>query len=108
MRRMRPRAGKSRGLGMGPDCIGCPFKGKAPIEWDGVMIMRNLILFGVLCSTGCSSQTGPDANTGVFKTPEQAGEARRQKLMLDWQEMALRIANADRPDIRTIKAPGFA
>jgi hypothetical protein len=71
-------------------------------------MMRNLILFGMICSLGCSSQTGPDANTGVFKTPEQAGEARRQKLMLDWQEMALRIANADRPDIRTTKATGFA
>jgi hypothetical protein len=80
---------------------------------DGVMTMRNLIRCGVLGAViavgGCTSQTGPDTNTGVFKTPEQAADARRQKLLLDWQEMALRIANADRPDVRTIKPPaGFA
>ena len=78
------------------------------------MIMRNLITGSLLALTlavvvGCTSETGPDANTGVFKTPEQAADARRAKLLVDWQEMALRIANADRPDVRTIKAPaGFA
>ncbi|HEY7115207.1 MAG TPA: hypothetical protein VH475_01400 [Tepidisphaeraceae bacterium] len=69
------------------------------------------LLCGVIIGTliGCSSQTGPDSNTAVFKTPEQAVEARKHKLMQDWQEMAAKIANAERPDIKTRKAPeGFA
>ncbi len=75
--------------------------------------MRTLIaggLIGVACVFGgaCTSQVGPDANTGVFKTPEQAAESRRQRLLVDWQEMALKIANAERPDVRTIKTDGFA
>jgi hypothetical protein len=63
----------------------------------------------LLLLAGCTSQTGPDSNTGVFKTPEAAVSARKEKLLLDWQEMAARIANAERPDIKTIKArQGFA
>jgi hypothetical protein len=61
-----------------------------------------------ILTTGCSKQTGPDSNTAVFKTAEQATAARKAKLLVDWQEMAAKIANAERPDIRTIKAPGFA
>jgi len=57
---------------------------------------------------GCTSQTGPDSNTGVFQTPEQATAARKAKLLIDWQEMAARIANAERPDIKTIKGEGFS
>jgi hypothetical protein len=62
----------------------------------------------ILLVAGCSGQTGPDSNAGVFKTPEEATAARKQKLVLEWQEMAARIANAERPDVRTIKGPGFA
>jgi hypothetical protein len=74
------------------------------------MNLRNLILVALagLTMAGCSKQTGPDSNTAVFKTAEQATAARKQKLLVDWQEMAAKIANAERPDIRTIKAPGFA
>lgn len=61
-----------------------------------------------LIATGCSKQTGPDSNTAVFQTAEQATATRKAKLLVDWQEMAAKIANAERPDIRTIKAPGFA
>jgi hypothetical protein len=57
---------------------------------------------------GCKGQTGPDSNTQVFQTAEQAAAARKEKLLLDWQEMAARIANGERPDIRTSKARGFA
>src|SRR3954471_16799673 len=59
-------------------------------------------------SQGCSSQTGPDSNPDVFKTPEQAQASRKAKLLLDWQEMTERIANAERPDVHTTKAEGFA
>lgn len=62
----------------------------------------------LLLLAGCSSQTGPDANPQVFKTPEQAQATRKAKLLLDWQEMTERFANADRPDISTTKAEGFA
>ena len=74
------------------------------------MTTRHFILFVLVLATanGCSSETAPDSNTGVFQTPEKAAGARRQKLELDWQELALKIANAERPDIKTIKAPGFA
>ncbi len=74
------------------------------------MNLRNLILAALvgLTMAGCSKQTGPDSNTAVFKTAEQATAARKAKLLVDWQEMAAKIANAERPDIKTIKAPGFA
>lgn len=65
-----------------------------------------MICAGIL--TGCSTQTGPDSNTGVFKTPEQATAARKAKLLDDWQKMAERIANAERPDIKTGKGEGFS
>jgi hypothetical protein len=57
---------------------------------------------------GCTTQTGPDSNTGVFKTPEQATAARKAQLLDDWQKMAERIANAERPDIKTSKGEGFS
>jgi hypothetical protein len=74
------------------------------------MTMRNPSLFILLpiALASCSPQTGPDANVEVFRTPEQANEYRRQKLHNDWQDLATRIANAERPDIRTIKTDGFA
>jgi hypothetical protein len=59
-------------------------------------------------ASSCTSQTGPDANVEVFKTPEEAGAYRRQKLVSEWQELAARIANAERPDIRTGKVDTFA
>jgi hypothetical protein len=70
--------------------------------------VRQVAVSILLFLLGCSGQTGPDANTGVFKTPEEATAVRKQKLLLDWQEMAARIANAERPDVRTIKGPGFS
>jgi len=62
----------------------------------------------LLLLVGCSGQTGPDSNTAVFKTPEQASAVRKQKLLVDWQEMASKIANAERPDVKTMKGPGFS
>ena|SRR5687768_1675328 len=72
--------------------------------------MRRLwLLLSVVVAFACNPQTGPDANTDVFKTPEEATEYRRARLMSDWADLAARIANAERPDVRTIKAPqGFA
>ena len=70
---------------------------------------RLCLLLLVIGVSACTSQTGPDANTEVFKTPEQAGDYRRQRLRSDWADLAARIANAERPDIRTIRASdGFA
>jgi hypothetical protein len=67
--------------------------------------LLGMLWAGVLA--GCTTQTGPDSNTGVFKTPEQATAARKAKLLDDWQKMAERIANAERPDIKTSKGEGF-
>jgi len=74
------------------------------------MIERKLMLIALVCLTagGCSKQVGPDSNTEVFQTAEQAAAARKEKLLVDWQEMAAKIANGERPDIRTSKAAGFA
>src|SRR5688572_628895 len=58
----------------------------------------------LLALSSCTSQTGPDANVEVFKTPEQAGDYRRQRLLSDWGDLAARIANAERPDVRASKA----
>lgn len=68
-----------------------------------------LLLLG-MALISCSSNEGKDANTDVFKTPEQAAATRKEKLLLDWQELTCRIANARRPDIKTQKHPklGFA
>lgn len=70
--------------------------------------LRLLAIVAVVVLVGCGGQTGPDANTGVFKTPEQATAARKAKLLDDWQQMAERIANAERPDIKTSKGEGFS
>lgn len=67
-----------------------------------------LAMASAVVASGCSKQTGPDSNTAVFQTADQATATRKAKLLVDWQEMAAKIANAERPDIRTIKAPGFA
>ena len=67
-----------------------------------------LLVVGSLLAGCGGGQTGPDSNTQVFQTAEQAAAARKEKLLLDWQEMAARIANGERPDIRTSKAQGFA
>jgi hypothetical protein len=67
-----------------------------------------IVVMTALCLPSCTSQTGPDSNVEVFKTPEEAGAYRRQKLVAEWQELAARIANAERPDIRTGKADQFA
>lgn len=71
-------------------------------------IFRSLLvsLLGLLA--GCTSQTSPDSNTGVFQTPVQATAARKARLLDDWQGMAQRIANAERPDIKTTRGQGFA
>jgi hypothetical protein len=71
-------------------------------------LLRFAVSIPLLLLLGCSSQTGPDSNPEVFKTVDQASAARKQKLLLDWQEMTMKIANAERPDVRTIKAEGFA
>lgn len=68
----------------------------------GVEAMRKLIpLIGVFLLAGCTTQTGPDSNTEVFQTPEQAAVTRRQKLIVEWRDLATKIANAQRPDITT-------
>lgn len=74
------------------------------------MMARKLMLIALvfLVAGGCSKQVGPDSNTEVFQTAEQAAAARKEKLLVDWQEMAAKIANGERPDIRTSKAAGFA
>ncbi len=69
---------------------------------------RLLAIVAVVVLVGCGGQTGPDSNTGVFKTPEQATAARKAKLLDDWRKMAERIANAERPDIKTTSGEGFS
>ena len=56
---------------------------------------------------GCSTETGPDSHTDVFKTAGEATEARRAKLRREWQDLASRIANAERPDVKTRKVDPF-
>ncbi len=69
-----------------------------------IFYLPSSILVLVLLA-GCTTQTGPDSHTEVFKTPEQAAAARRDKLRADWQDMAVKINNSDRPDAKTHKHP---
>lgn len=73
-----------------------------------IIIGGGVVLGGLaLVGAGCGGQTGPDSNTDVFKTASEATEARRAKLRRDWQDLASRIANAERPDVKTRKVEPF-
>jgi len=54
---------------------------------------------------GCTSQTGPDSNVEVFRTPQQEAVARRAKMGQEWVNLALKINNAERADVKTIRHP---
>jgi hypothetical protein len=73
-----------------------------------ISILRPFVVALLALVAGCTSQTGPDSNVQVFETPEQAAVQRKKKLLIDWQEMAVRIANAERADIKTTKGEGFS
>jgi hypothetical protein len=64
-------------------------------------------LAGVVLVVGCSSQVGSDSHTEVFQTAREAAEARKKKLLVEWQELASKIANGERADVKTRKGEGF-
>ena len=72
------------------------------------MIARKLMVIALvfLVAGGCSKQVGPDSNTEVFQTAEQAAAARKEKLLVDWQEMAARIAVGSPQDERPLHRGG--
>jgi len=70
----------------------------------GVVVLAGLAGVG----GGCSSETGPDSHTDVFQTASEAATARRAKLQREWLELASRIANAERPDVKTRTVDPFS
>jgi hypothetical protein len=71
----------------------------------GVVVLAAGVVAGV---GGCSTETGPDSHTDVFQTAGEAAAARRAKLRRDWLELASRIANAERPDVKTRMVDPFS
>jgi len=60
------------------------------------------LLISVGCGAvlaGCGSQAGPDVNTQVFETAEQARANREAKFIAGWNQTALAILQSDRPDV---------
>jgi hypothetical protein len=71
-------------------------------------IVTGALVLAGLAVGGCSTETGPDSHTDVFKTAGEATEARRAKLRQEWLELATRIANAERPDVKTRRVDPFS
>ena len=73
----------------------------------GVVVLAAVGLVGG-AGGGCSTETGPDSHTDVFQTASEAAAARRAKVQREWLELASRIANAERPDVKTRTVDPFS
>src|SRR5215212_2733299 len=67
----------------------------------------SIALVGILLVCGCS-ETTPDTNTEVFKTPDEVMATRRAQQQESWKKTAIEVLKDERPDVSARPEQGVA